>query len=117
MKRILFVIPSMRIGGAEKSLANLLNLIDLNEYDINLLIIDTNTQSASNIIPKLIYLFIPLYLYPQYPDINQIIKKFCIIVAVNSINMSIILYSLNNLEIYLSQYLIELDLSEFFLCH
>lgn len=37
MKRILFVIPSMRIGGAEKSLANLLNLIDLNEYDINLL--------------------------------------------------------------------------------
>lgn len=37
MKRILFVIPSMRIGGAEKSLANLLNLIDLNEYDVNLL--------------------------------------------------------------------------------
>lgn len=37
MKRILFVIPSMRIGGAEKSLDNLLNLIDLNEYDINLL--------------------------------------------------------------------------------
>lgn len=27
----------MRIGGAEKSLANLLNLIDLNKYDINLL--------------------------------------------------------------------------------
>ena len=27
----------MRIGGAEKSLANLLNLIDLNDYDINLL--------------------------------------------------------------------------------
>lgn len=37
MKKILFVIPSMRIGGAEKSLDNLLNLIDLNEYDINLL--------------------------------------------------------------------------------
>ena len=27
----------MRIGGAEKSLVNLLNLIDLNEYDVNLL--------------------------------------------------------------------------------
>ena len=37
MKKILFVIPSMRIGGAEKSLDNLLNLIDLNEYDIDLL--------------------------------------------------------------------------------
>ena len=37
MRKILFVIPSMRIGGAEKSLVNLLNLIDLNEYDVNLL--------------------------------------------------------------------------------
>ena len=31
-------MPSMRIGGAEKSLVNLLNLIDLNEYDVNLLL-------------------------------------------------------------------------------
>lgn len=38
MRKILFVIPSMRIGGAEKSLVNLLNLIDLNKYDVNLLI-------------------------------------------------------------------------------
>lgn len=38
MRKILFVIPSMRIGGAEKSLVNLLNLIDLNEYDVNLLL-------------------------------------------------------------------------------
>lgn len=37
MKKILFVIPSLRIGGAEKSLVNLLNLIDLKEYDVNLL--------------------------------------------------------------------------------
>lgn len=37
MRKILFVIPSMRIGGAEKSLVNLLNLIDLNEYDVSLL--------------------------------------------------------------------------------
>lgn len=37
MRKILFVIPSMRIGGAEKSLVNLLNLIDLNEYEVNLL--------------------------------------------------------------------------------
>lgn len=37
MRKILFVIPSMRIGGAEKSLVNLLNLIDLNKYDVNLL--------------------------------------------------------------------------------
>lgn len=38
MMKILFVIPSMRIGGAEKSLVNLLNLMDLNEYDVSLLL-------------------------------------------------------------------------------
>lgn len=37
MRKILFVIPSMRIGGAEKSLVNLLNLIALNKYDVSLL--------------------------------------------------------------------------------
>ena len=42
MKRILFVIPSMRIGGAEKSLANLLNLIDLNEFNFNKAITEYN---------------------------------------------------------------------------
>ena len=38
MKKLLFVMPSMRIGGAEKSLVNLLNLIDLHEYDVSLLL-------------------------------------------------------------------------------
>lgn len=38
MKKLLFVMPSMRIGGAEKSLVNLLNLIDLNKYDVSLLL-------------------------------------------------------------------------------
>lgn len=37
MRKILFVIPSLIIGGAEKSLVNLLNLIDLKKYDVSLL--------------------------------------------------------------------------------
>lgn len=35
-KKLLFVIPSLRIGGAEKSLVNLLNEIDYNRYDVDL---------------------------------------------------------------------------------
>lgn len=39
MKRILFVMPSLDSGGAEKSLVNLLNIIDLNKYKIDLLLL------------------------------------------------------------------------------
>lgn len=35
-KKILFVIPNMRVGGAEKSLLNLLSVFNYNEYDIDL---------------------------------------------------------------------------------
>lgn len=35
-KRLLFVIPSLDAGGAEKSLVNLLNTIDLNRYEVDL---------------------------------------------------------------------------------
>lgn len=35
-KKILFVIPSLELGGAEKSLVNLLNEIDETKYDIDL---------------------------------------------------------------------------------
>jgi len=35
-KKLLFVIPSLDAGGAEKSLVNLLHLIDENKYDIDL---------------------------------------------------------------------------------
>lgn len=36
-KKLLFVIPSLRSGGAEKSLITLLSLIDYNKYDVDLL--------------------------------------------------------------------------------
>lgn len=38
MKRILFVIPTMRMGGAEQSLCNLLRLLPKEEFDISLLL-------------------------------------------------------------------------------
>lgn len=39
MKKLLFVIDSLHIGGAEKSLVSLLNLIDPSKYEIDLLVL------------------------------------------------------------------------------
>ena len=38
MKKILFVIPALTSGGAEKSLVNLLNILDSSRYEIDLLL-------------------------------------------------------------------------------
>ena len=38
MKRILFVIESLNLGGAEKSLVTLLNLLDYSKYQVDLLL-------------------------------------------------------------------------------
>ena len=38
MKKILFVMPALYGGGAEKSLVNLLNLIDYKKYAVDLLL-------------------------------------------------------------------------------
>ncbi len=40
-KKVLFVIPSLEAGGAEKSLVNVLNCIDYDLYDIDLLLFST----------------------------------------------------------------------------
>lgn len=50
-KKILFVIPSLDLGGAEKSLVNLLNSIDYNLYEVDLLIF-TQRGVFLNSIPK-----------------------------------------------------------------
>ena len=39
MKKLLFVMPSLDSGGAEKSLVNLLNIIDYSQYNVDLLLL------------------------------------------------------------------------------
>ena len=39
MKNILFVMPSLGSGGAEKSLVNLLSLLDYEKYNVDLLLL------------------------------------------------------------------------------
>lgn len=49
---ILFVCASMKVGGAEKSLINLLNLIDYSAYDIDLLLFQKQGGFLSQIPPN-----------------------------------------------------------------
>ena len=41
-KKLLFVIPSLDAGGAEKSLVNLLNLLDFGKYEVDLFLFSYN---------------------------------------------------------------------------
>ena len=55
MRKILFVMPALYGGGAEKSLVNLLNLIDYKKYAVDLLLFkqeglfltDSNSQGGT----------------------------------------------------------------------
>lgn len=40
MKKILFVVPSLGSGGAEKSFISLINLLPQNEFDINIMVVN-----------------------------------------------------------------------------
>lgn len=42
MKKVLFVIPSLGIGGAEKSLVELLNFLDYSKYHVDLLLLESH---------------------------------------------------------------------------
>ena len=50
-KRILFIMDSLRIGGAEKSLVTILNLLDYEKYDIDLYLLNHEGEFYS-FIPK-----------------------------------------------------------------
>lgn len=58
MKNILFVMPSLGSGGAEKSLVNLLNLIDYEKYAVDLLLFKREGLFLSQI-PKKVQLLQP----------------------------------------------------------
>ncbi len=53
MKKILFVIPTMRMGGAEQSLVSLLNQLDTNKYDIDVLLFEKKGELLERISNKI----------------------------------------------------------------
>lgn len=61
MKKLLIVINSLDIGGSEKSLISLLNLVDYNEYQVDLLMIKKGGDFDSYIPSQVNVLDIPEY--------------------------------------------------------
>lgn len=51
-KKLLFVNPSMKIGGAEKSLQTLLSLIDYDQYDVDLMLFSGEGELKELLSPK-----------------------------------------------------------------
>lgn len=74
-KKILFVIDTLRIGGAEKSLVSLLQLIDYNVFDIDLLLFGRNGE-FERFIPTSVNVIPPPALYDHLTDsvFNNIIR-------------------------------------------
>lgn len=83
MKKLLFVINSLSIGGSEKSLVSLLNLIDYSKYEVDLLMLKVG-EELDKFIPKEVNILeVPEY----YRYLQGTIKDLSII---NKLKYSII---------------------------
>jgi len=72
-KRILFLIPSLASGGAERTLINLLNFIDYSKFSIDLLIVSNNGVYL-NQIPDSVKI-IPLFKNDLWVRIQSYLQK------------------------------------------
>ena len=61
MKKILFVINSLTIGGSEKSLISLLSLLDYKEYKVDLLMLKKG-EELEKFIPNEVNILVKLNL-------------------------------------------------------
>lgn len=75
MKSILFVIDSLGIGGAEKSLITLLNCIDYTKYKVNLLLFSRGGAYEKYIPQQVCVLEMPQYLTSAKSSIIELIKS------------------------------------------
>lgn len=78
-KKILFVIPSLDAGGAEKSLINLLSVIDYNQYEVDLLLFHKKGHFIS-LLPTPVNLItiegdFPYFCMPLSSSIRSFLKR------------------------------------------
>lgn len=74
MKKILFVINSLTIGGSEKSLVSLLNSLDYSKYFVDLLMLKTG-EAFDRYIPKEVNI-LPIPKYYRYLNNHKIDMSF-----------------------------------------
>lgn len=74
MKKILFVINSLKIGGSEKSLVSLLNLLDYSKYEVDLMMLKKG-EAFDRYIPKEVNILEPPKYYEYLNGKYNTIKK------------------------------------------
>jgi len=72
MKKLLFVIESLSLGGAEKSLVTLLNLIDYSKYEVDLQLFSYEGELES-MVPEQVRLLPPL---PYYDSLSEPLSTY-----------------------------------------
>ena len=75
-KKLLFVIESLRLGGAEKSLVTLLNLMDYSKYEVDLLLFSQGGAFQQLVPSEVNLLSVPDYYMYNNISWSKLIKKF-----------------------------------------
>ena len=81
-KKVLFVMPGLYSGGAEKSLVNLLNLLDYSKLDVDLLLFKKEVLFINQVPSEVNILNIPISLkYSYSPFDGDALKSFSAVKA------------------------------------
>lgn len=84
-KKILFVMPSLAVGGGEKSLVNLLSQIDYDLYSVDLFLFN-KSGLFFNLVPKEVNILNLPYNYRVFSD--KLLKSIVRFMAVGKINLA-----------------------------
>lgn len=94
-KNLLFIIPSLSAGGGEKSLVNLLSLIDYNLYNVDLFLLNQQGIFLEYLPKEVKVLPLPetykVFTLPIYNSLTKLLTKGKVTLGINRI-----LYSLRN---------------------
>ncbi|PEL07029.1 glycosyltransferase [Bacillus sp. AFS017336] len=85
-KNILFVIDSLHVAGAEKSLTTLLNLLNLNEYTIDLMLF-AHGGEFEKLVPKEVNILPPLK-YTKFTELNMVAS---VVYSIKNFNFDMLL--------------------------
>lgn len=92
MKKLLFILPTLNIGGAEKVTVNILNSLDSKIFDINLIVIDSRYKNLESSINKNIHV--------KYLNITKTRNAFFVLFKnIVSLKPDIVFSSLNRTNI------------------
>ena len=75
-KKLLFLIPTLNSGGAEKSLLNLLDLLDYRKYEVDMIILSNSGTFLSFLNKNVNLVNANVFGYPFWENSKKKIKIF-----------------------------------------